>query len=55
MIFCSFKECMDFGTCHRTLTDKVKSDSRKTGLPLACFVDKPPCFDDSRKFIKKRE
>lgn len=47
MTFCTFyKECAVGNKCYSALTDKVKYGSEKSGLPIAQFMEKPPCFID---------
>ena len=36
--------CRDGYTCDRALTDKIKKDAEKFGLPISQFNDFPECF-----------
>lgn len=43
--FCSFWVlCKDAGGCGRVLTDKVRDEAKKAGLPISQFMDFPECF-----------
>lgn len=47
--FCSFyDECQDRANCFRALTDIIKENAQKIGMPISQFVDKPDCFLDKR-------
>ena len=47
--FCPFKDCKYFDTCERALTENIKKDAEKAGLPICQFVDtpdnKPECYE----------
>lgn len=44
--FCPFKECKNFGkNCDRSLTEKIKKQADKFGLPICQFTEKPSCFE----------
>ena len=46
MTYCSFHAgCKAGPFCTRSLTDDVRADAARAGLPISQFVDKPPCFD----------
>lgn len=43
--YCPFSIlCRDGYTCDRALTDKIKKDAEKFGLPISQFNDFPECF-----------
>ena len=50
MTFCREKDCSCFGTCFRSLTDKVHEDAKDwwggDDYPIAVFVGKPTCFKE---------
>lgn len=47
MTFCPFsKDCTDGKECHRAITESVKAGAEKSGLPLAQFAAKPPCYKE---------
>jgi hypothetical protein len=48
MTFCGFKQCVKFGSCKRSFTDKAKADADKwwgdKDAPVCMYMDKPTCF-----------
>ena len=51
MTFCEFKDCKHFDNgCHRSLTEKVKQQAIRFGLPICQFTDKPDCHEYKDKF-----
>lgn len=48
--FCPFKECNNFNSCHRALTDKVHEAAKEwwggDNYPLAVYVNPPACYEN---------
>lgn len=43
--FCPFwAKCKDGGTCSRALTEYVSYAAARVGLPIAKYIDPPPCY-----------
>lgn len=46
MTFCSYSDCTNFNKCPRRLTESVKKDAVRLGLPICRFAGQPKCFED---------
>lgn len=45
MTFCGFKNCKHFDNgCPRSLTEAVEKKAALYNLPIAQYIDKPPCY-----------
>lgn len=51
MTFCDFKDCRDYKTCFRKLTDEHIAKAQMAGMPIAKFISQ----DDCECFKKKEE
>lgn len=46
MTFCNYSDCANFNKCPRRLTESVKKDAVRLGLPICRFAEQPKCFED---------
>jgi hypothetical protein len=46
--FCNFLKCSE-KDCVERLTDKIKKDAQRFGLPICQYMDKPDCYKDVKK------
>ena len=48
--WCHFKECVNFTTCKRALTNEVRAlaEDWMPNAPIAQFTDKPDCYEENR-------
>ena len=53
MTFCGFKNCTNFDTCCRALTEKVQFEAEAFGLPTSRYISPPPCHTETKTKEKK--
>jgi hypothetical protein len=47
MTFCTFyKDCANATDCERKLTPEIDEAAKEFGLPIAQFMNKPPCHEE---------
>jgi hypothetical protein len=52
--FCSYDTCVEFPKCSRALTKEVRDKATTIRLPICQFAEKPECFTDLSRSVRKR-